>query len=96
MQASKTQIFGYLWHLLLFSNAFFNTQKCQKAEEYICPQVGLSSTAQVIVTLSGKIRRVLHVRFDAFDWPEQTLKSYIIDLKARVAVYVPIKDDPTD
>ena len=26
----------------------------------------------------------------------QTLKSYIIDLKARVAVYVPIKDDPTD
>ena len=25
-----------------------------------------------------------------------TLKSYIIDLKARVAVYVPIKDDPID
>jgi len=25
-----------------------------------------------------------------------TLKNYIIDLKARVAVYVPIKDDPID
>ena len=25
-----------------------------------------------------------------------TLKSYIIDLKARVSVYVPIKDDPID
>ena len=25
-----------------------------------------------------------------------TLKSYIIDLKARVAVYVPIKNDPVD
>ena len=49
IQASKTQIFGYLWHLLLFSNAFFNTQMWQKAEEYICPQVGLSSTAQAII-----------------------------------------------
>lgn len=26
----------------------------------------------------------------------QTLKNYIIDLKARVAVYVPIKDDVID
>ena len=67
IQASKTQIFGYLWHLLLFSNAFFNTQMWQKAKEYICPQVGLSSTAQVIVT--GKIRRVLHVRFECLFWP---------------------------
>ena len=25
-----------------------------------------------------------------------TLKNYIIDLKARIAVYVPIKDDPVD
>ena len=25
-----------------------------------------------------------------------TLKNYIIDLKARVAIYVPIKDDPID
>ena len=25
-----------------------------------------------------------------------TLKNYIIDLKARVAVYVPLKDDPID
>ena len=35
MQACKTQIFGYLWHLLLFSNAFFKTQMWQKAEQYI-------------------------------------------------------------
>lgn len=26
----------------------------------------------------------------------QMLKAYIIDLKARVAVYVPLKDDPVD
>ena len=26
----------------------------------------------------------------------ETLKAYIIDLKARIAVYVPIKDDPVD
>ena len=25
-----------------------------------------------------------------------TLKNYIIDLKARIAVYVPVKDDPVD
>ena len=25
-----------------------------------------------------------------------TLKNYIIDLKARVAIYVPVKDDPID
>ena len=35
MQACNTQIFGYLWHLLVFSNAFFKTQMWQKAEEYI-------------------------------------------------------------
>ena len=26
----------------------------------------------------------------------QTLKNYIIDLKARIAVYIPANDDPTD
>ena len=26
----------------------------------------------------------------------ETLKNYIIDLKARIAVYIPTKDDPTD
>ena len=26
----------------------------------------------------------------------EVLKNYIIDLKARVAVYVPVKDDPVD
>lgn len=26
----------------------------------------------------------------------ETLKSYIIDLKSKVAVYIPIKDDPID
>ena len=35
MQASKTQIFGCVWHLLLFSNAFFNAQIWQKLEKYI-------------------------------------------------------------
>ena len=52
MQASNynTQIFGYLWHLLLFSNAFFKAQMWQKAEEYIPKQVCQHRTAQVIVT----------------------------------------------
>ena len=35
MQASKTQIFGYLWHFLFFSNAFFKAQMWQKAEENV-------------------------------------------------------------
>ena len=26
----------------------------------------------------------------------ETLKSYVIDLKARIAVYIPVKDCPTD
>ena len=42
IQASKTQIFGYLWHLLLFSNAFFKAQMWQKAEKYIPNYLGLS------------------------------------------------------
>ena len=59
MQASKTQIFGYLWHLLLLPNAFFKAQMWQKDEEYVLKKVCQHSSAQVIVT--GKIRRVLHV-----------------------------------
>ena len=35
MQASKSQVFGDLWHLLLFWNAFFKAQMWQKAEEYV-------------------------------------------------------------
>jgi len=61
MQACETQIFGYLWHLLLFSNAFFKAKMWQKAEEYIPKYVCQHSTAQVIVT--GKIRNILHVNF---------------------------------
>ena len=26
----------------------------------------------------------------------ETLKQYIIDLKSRIAVYIPVKDDPVD
>ena len=62
MQLSKTQIFGYLWHLFLFSNAFFKTQMWQKAEEYVPKQVCQHSSAQAIVT--GKIRRVMYVNFE--------------------------------
>ena len=79
MQASKIkthdQIFGYLCHLLLFSNAFFKAQMCQKAEEYIPKQVCQHSTAQVIVT--GKIRcyRVLYVNFECLFWPIKCMHS---------------------
>ena len=71
MQACKTQIFGYLWHLLLFSNAFFKAQMWQKAEVYIPKQVCQHSTAQVIVT--GKIRRVLYVNFECLFWPIKSM-----------------------
>ena len=68
MQASKTQIFGSLWHLLFFSNAFFKAQMWKKAEEYVPKQVCQHSSAQVIVT--GKIRRVLqlYVNFECLFW----------------------------
>ena len=64
MQASKIQIFGYLGHFLLFSNAFFKAQMWQKAEEYVLKLVCQHSTVQVIVP--GKIRRILHVNFECF------------------------------
>jgi len=64
MQASKTQIFGYLGHLLLLSYAFFKAQMWQKAEEYVLKYVCQDSTAKVIVT--GKIHQVLQVNFECF------------------------------
>ncbi len=30
------------------------------------------------------------------EYENDTLKNYIVDLKARVAVYVPVRDDPVD
>jgi len=64
MQASKTQIFGYLWHLLLFPNVFFKAQMWQKAEEIVPKLVCQHSTVQVIVP--GKIRRISQVNFECF------------------------------
>jgi len=64
MQASKTQIFGYLWHLLLFLNVFFKAQMWQKAEEIVPKLVCQHSTVQVIVP--GKIRRISQVNFECF------------------------------
>ena len=58
----KLRLIGYLWHLLLFSKAFFKAQMWQKGEEYVPKQVCQHSTVQVIVT--GKIGRVLHVNFE--------------------------------
>ena len=73
IKCKHTQIFGYLWHLLLFSNAFFKAQMWKKAEEYIPKQGCQHSTAQVIVT--GKIRRVLHVNFECLFWPIKCMHS---------------------
>ena len=73
IQACKTQIFGYLWHLLLFSNAFFKAQMWQKAEEYVPKQVCQHSTVQVIVT--GKIRRVFNLNFECLFWPIKCMHS---------------------
>ena len=63
----KLRFFGYLWHLLFFSNAFFKAQMWQKAEEYVPKQVCHHTSAQVIV--AGKIRRVLYVNFECLFWP---------------------------
>ena len=38
-QASKPQIFGYIWHLLVLSSAFFQAQIWQKAEEYLSKEL---------------------------------------------------------
>ena len=73
--ASKTQIFGYLWHLLLFSNAFFKAQMWQKAEEYIPKQVCQHSTAHLQVIVTGKMHRVLHVNFECLFWPIKCMHS---------------------
>ena len=73
MQASRTQIFSYLWHLLLLINALFKAQIWQKAEEYVSKQVCQHSSAQVIAT--GKIRRVLHVNFECLFWPIKCMHS---------------------
>ena len=86
MQACKTQIFGYLWHLLLFSNAFFKAQMWQKAQEYVPKQVCQHSTVQVIVT--GKIRRVLHVNFEYLFLANQmrALKTQILGALLAIAL----------
>ena len=66
-------MFGYLWHLLLFVNAFLKAQMWQKAEKYIPKKVFQHSTAQVIVT--GKICRVLSVKFECLFWPIKSMHS---------------------
>ena len=73
MQASKTQIFGYLWHLLLFSNAFFKAQMWQKAEEYVLKLVSQHSTVQVIVP--GKICRISHIHNVFFGQSNACIKN---------------------
>ena len=67
--------FCYLWHLLLFSNAFFKAQMWQKAEGYIPKQVCQHSTAQVIAIVTGKIFRVLHESFECLFWPIKCMHS---------------------
>ena len=64
-----------LWHLLLSSNAFLKAQMWQKAEEYISKQVCQHSTAQVIGTCTGNIRRVLCVNFECLFWPIKCMHS---------------------
>ena len=39
---------------------------------------------------------IIHNFYLKLELENLTLKNYIIDLKARVAVYVPIKGDPVD
>ena len=73
MQTSKSKIFGYLWHLLFFSNAFFKAQMWQKAEEYVLKLVCQHPSAQLIVT--GKIRKVLYVNFECLFWPIKCIQS---------------------
>lgn len=62
----------------------------------------LKQTAQYVNELE---ERVLEANQQSLDLLRQvrnlehenvTLKNYIIDLKAKVAVYVPIKGDPVD
>ena len=65
-------------------------------------QKELKTTTQYMSTLE---ERMLHANKRALDILKQarelelenaTLKNYIVDLKAKLAVYVPMKDDPID
>ena len=65
----NTQIFGYLWHLLLFSNAFF------KALWNTSPSRFVSTALYKSLLITGKIRRVLHVNFECLFWPIKCMHS---------------------
>ena len=62
----------------------------------------LKQTSGYIGKLEGRILEANQTSLNLLkqvrdlEFENETLKSYIIDLKARVAVYVPIKDDPVD
>ena len=65
-------------------------------------QAEIKSQASYMAQLEDRVYTANQTSLDLLkqvrdlEFETATLKSYIIDLKARVAVYVPIKDDPID
>jgi len=66
-----------------------------------CHQANLTSL-EILKTLKVREEEIerLHVEYgakiDALQQEIVCLKQYIIDLKSRVAVYIPVKNDPVD
>ena len=65
-------------------------------------QKELKSCSKYMIDLEGRVYESNKRSLDLLkgirdlELENSTLKSYIVDLKARVAIYVPIKDDPVD
>ena len=76
-------------------NAQLDKQKVQMQKE-------LETAADYVMELEDKVYKANKTSLDLLKQLKdseieiETLKNYIIDLKSRMAVYIPIKDDPID
>ena len=77
----------------------------QLKESHLSREALQSEINQVTNYMGGLEARILTANKSSLDLLKSvrdlelenaTLKNYVVDLKARVAVYVPMKDDPVD
>ena len=64
-------------------------QELQSAVEYI-------STLEEKTYESNRVSLELLTRLRDLEGENETLKAYIIDLKSRIAIYIPVKTDAVD
>jgi hypothetical protein len=71
-------------------------------KEKVFFQKELMSASQYILTLEGKCHEANLISLDILknlrdrELEIDTLKQYVIDLKSRIAVYIPVKNDTID